>query len=269
MSRLAGAGPLWLVGCGNMGGAMLRAWRSAGLSGDDVLVIDPAASAIEGVRVVAAPPAGAPPAVLVLAVKPQSLDMVAPVLAPYAGAGTQLVSILAGVDVASLRARFPNVGGIARLMPNLAAMVGRGVTLLHADAGADRALAEALAAAAGHAEWLDDEGLFDAGTALSGCGPAFLFRFVDALADAGRDLGLAPDVAARLALATVDGAARFAAAADADPAVLADRVASPGGATREGLNVLDRPDGLRALLDATLRAAARRSQELAEAARRG
>lgn len=269
MSGLAGAGPLWLVGCGNMGGALLRAWRDAGLADDRVLVIDPAGSAIDGVRVVPAPPAGEQPAILVLGVKPQALDSVVPVLTPFAGGGTQLVSILAGVDVASLRARFPNVAGIARLMPNLAAMVGRGVTLIHADAGADRALAEALAAAAGHAEWLDDEALFDAGTALSGCGPAFLFRFIDALAGAGRDLGLDPDVAARLALATVDGAARFAAVADADPGTLADRVASPGGATREGLNVLDRADGLKPLLDATLRAAAERSRDLAAAARAG
>ncbi len=269
MSGLAEAGPLWLVGCGNMGGAMLNAWRAAGLADRNVLVIDPAGRAIDGVRFVAVPPPGEQPAILVLGVKPQILDAVVPVLAPCVGAGTQLISILAGVDVGSLRDRFPNVAGIARLMPNLAAMIGQGVTLLHADAGADRELAEALARAAGHAEWLDDETLFDAGTALSGCGPAFLFRFIDALAGAGRDLGLAPDVAARLALATVDGAARFAAVADTDPATLADRVASPGGATREGLNVLDRRDGLRPLLDATLGAAAQRSRELAQAARAG
>lgn len=269
MTALRDSGPLWLIGCGNMGGALLHAWLAGGLPAGDVLVVDPAEARLpDGVRRVAAIPADAtPPRLLVLAVKPQLLDMVAPAIAGVAGPDTVLVSILAGVDVQTLRARFPRVGGIARLMPNLAAAVGRSQTLLFADNDRAASAGTALAGAAGQVERLPDEGLFDAGTALSGCGPAFLLRFVDALAEAGVALGLPADMAARLALGTVEGTAAFAVASDESPAVLADRVASPGGATREGLNVLDREAGIAALLRDTLAAAARRSGELAAAAR--
>ncbi|WP_302480024.1 pyrroline-5-carboxylate reductase family protein, partial [Sphingomonas bacterium] len=129
------------------------------------------------------------------------------------------------------------------------------------------ALAVALAAPLGHVEWIADEGVFDAVTALSGCGPGFVFRFVDALAAAGAALGLPADQALRLARATVAGSARMAMEADESPSVLADRVASPGGSTREGLNILNRDDALRRLLSETLAAAARRNGELAAAAR--
>ena len=115
----------------------------------------------------------------------------------------------------------------------------------------------------GHVEWIADEARFDDVTALAGCGPGFVFRFADALAQAGAALGLPADQAARLALATLEGAAVMAADADAPPATLADRVASPGGSTRQGLNVLDRADGLVALLTDTLAASARRNREMA------
>src|SRR3546814_18333413 len=101
----------------------------------------------------------------------------------------------------------------------------------------------------GLAEWLKDETQFNLVTALSGCGPAYLFRFIDALAGAATRLGLPEDQAARLALATVRGASTLAAHADVAPGVLADRVASPGGMTREGMNVLDKDDRLLELLD--------------------
>ena len=105
-------------------------------------------------------------------------------------------------------------------------------------------------------------------TALAGCGPAFVFRFIDAIAQAGVALGLDAELAQRLALATVDGAGSMAIGADASPGTLADRVASPGGSTREGLNVLDADDGLNTLMAATLAASERRNREMAAAARR-
>jgi pyrroline-5-carboxylate reductase len=199
-------------------------------------------------------------------VKPQMLDAVAPAIARTHA--PLLLSILAGVEEAALAARI-EAGAIVRAMPNLPVAIGKGVTALFtgsADPGA-RATAAALAAPLGHVEWIGDEAMFDAVTALSGCGPGFVFRFVDALAQAGAALGLPADQAARLALATVEGAAAMAAGADASPAVLADRVASPGGSTREGLNVLDREDALNALLAETLSAARDRNAELAAAAR--
>ncbi|MET0269336.1 MAG: pyrroline-5-carboxylate reductase [Sphingomonas sp.] len=271
MTAAVNEGPLWLVGAGNMGGAMLRGWIAAGRDPATITVIDPTAAGLpEGVLTLAAPPPdGAAPAVLVLAVKPQLLDAVAPVLAPMAAAETLLVSILAGVEIASLRARLPAPHTVVRAMPNLPAAIGRGVTALFADTPTPdtRAMATGLVAPLGDVEWIDREDMFDAVTALSGCGPAFLFRFVEALAQAGEALGLPAEQAARLALATVEGSAIMAAAADVPPATLADRVASPGGATREGLNVLDRGGAITALLGETLAAAARRSAELAAAAR--
>ena len=263
-------GPLWLVGCGNMGGAMLRGWIAAGLDPAQVTVIDPAEPALPaGVTWLPSPPPdGARPATLLLAVKPQLLDRVAPAIAPVLGEETLLLSILAGVEVASLRARFAAPHAIVRVMPNTPAAIGKGVLALYGDvdAATERRVTR-LMAALGLAEWIAREDQFDAVTAVSGCGPAFLFRFVDALARAGAELGLPADQAARLALATVEGAAGLAVAADESPAVLADRVASPGGSTRAGLNVLDEGDALATLLRRTLEAAARRNAEMAAAAR--
>ena len=267
---------IWLIGCGNMGGAMLRGWLADGIDPARIMVIDPALPSLpQGVTCVAEAPKGvAPPDVLLLSVKPQSLDVVAPVIAAYAGSGTLLLSILAGVEIASLRVRFPAPRHIVRIMPNLPASIGKGVTALYVDTddAAIRAQASALMAPLGAVEWLSDEALFDAVTAVSGCGPAFVFRFIEMMAKAGAALGLPADQAARLALGTVEGAALMAAASTDSPATLADKVASPGGSTREGLNVLDAPvdgDGaaLEKLMRATLAASARRNAEMAAAAR--
>lgn len=257
---------LWLVGAGNMGGAMLRGWIAAGLAPEAVTVVDPGAPTVpEGVTVIPAP-AGPAPEVIVLAVKPQLLDAVAPTLANVRPA--LLLSILAGVEEAALEARI-TAESIVRAMPNLPVAIGKGVTALHATKSTDRArgVAEALVQPLGQVEWIDDEAMFDAVTALSGCGPGFVFRFIDALAAAGTALGLPPDQAARLALATVEGSAAMAAGAGESPAILADRVASPGGSTREGLNVLDRENALQTLMKATLAASRQRNAELAAAAR--
>ncbi|AGH50602.1 pyrroline-5-carboxylate reductase [Sphingomonas sp. MM-1] len=264
-------GPLWLVGAGNMGGAMLRGWLAAGIDPDQVIVIDPGAKDLpEGVIAWPAPPPdGAAPAVVVLAVKPQLLDTVAPAIAPALERETLLISILAGVEVASLRQRFPAPEGVVRVMPNTPVAIGKGVMALHgaglSDGAAD--LAGRLTAPLGLVEWIAREDQFDAVTALSGCGPAFLFRFIDAMADAGTALGLPADQAARLALATVEGAALLAAGSDETPGQLADRVASPGGSTREGMNVLDHDGALKELMARTLSASARRNAEMAAAAR--
>jgi pyrroline-5-carboxylate reductase len=271
MTHLSHQGPLWLVGAGNMGGAMLRGWLGAGLDPAQIVVIDPhAANLPDRVTAFAAPPPdGATPATVVLAVKPQLLDAVAPAIAPILEPETLLISILAGVEIASLRVRFPAPKAVLRVMPNTPVAVGKGVMALHGHGLDERATARAaeLMAPLGLVEWIADESLFDAVTAVSGCGPAFLFRFIDALGEAGAALGLPADQAARLALATVEGSALLAAAATESPATLADRVASPGGSTREGLNVLDDGQALKTLLRATLEAAARRNAEMAAAAR--
>ncbi len=258
---------LWMIGCGNMGGAMLHRWIAAGMDPARVTIVTRGdADLPDGVRHRHAIPEGETPEILVLAVKPQQLDVVAPTLAGVRSA--MLVSILAGVELSALASRF-DAGAIVRAMPNLPVAIGKGVTALHtaSDDPAVRGVVEALAAPLGHYEWIADEAQFGAVTALAGCGPGFVFRFADALAKAGAAIGLPADQAARLALATLEGSAAMAAAADVSPAVLADRVASPGGSTREGLNVLDRDDALVALLTATLKASARRNDEMAAAAR--
>ncbi|KQN02643.1 pyrroline-5-carboxylate reductase [Sphingomonas sp. Leaf230] len=263
------AGPLWLIGCGNMGGAMLRRWIAAGLNPATVTVITRSGQgAPEGVRSLTALPDEEAPATVMLALKPQQIDAAQALLAPMRGKPQLLLSILAGVDYAALSQRFA-ADTIVRAMPNLPVAIGKGVTSLYTAGASEEAIAaaEAFAVPLGHYEWIADEAHFDAVTALAGSGPGFVFRFADALAKAGAALGLPVDQAARLAIATLEGSAIMAAEADVSPGILADRVASPGGSTREGLNVLDRDDALVALLTATLAASERRNAEMAAAAR--
>jgi pyrroline-5-carboxylate reductase len=254
-----------------MGGAMLSRWLASGLDPARVTVIRPSGRVVaDGVRVTTAPPEGEPPpAVLMLAFKPQKLDEAAPPLVGAAGLDTVLLSILAGVERVALARRFPAAGAIVRAMPNTPVAIGRGVVALSGGdvAAGVRTSVDALMAPLGLVEWLADERALDAATALAGSGPAFLFRFVDALARAGVADGLDFATAARLGLATVEGAAALAAGAAEAPAALADRVASPGGSTRAGLDVLDRDGALAALLAETLAAARRRNAEMAAAAR--
>jgi pyrroline-5-carboxylate reductase len=261
---------VWLIGAGNMGGAMLRGWIAAGMAPERITVIRRSAMDVPaGVRLLHEVPGGdEQPDVLVLAVKPQQMGAITPLFAAKPGAPRLLVSILAGVETATLSKAFGSAFTV-RAMPNLPVSIGEGVTALYssdADA-AVREEAEALVAPLGLVEWIGSEPLFDAVTALSGCGPGFLFRFIDAMAEAGEALGLPKDQALRLATATVKGSGLLAAQSDESPAVLADRVASPGGSTREGLNVLDADAALKTLLRATLAASAKRNAELAAAAR--
>ncbi len=265
-------GPFWLIGCGNMAGAMLTGWHDAGIDPGQITVIRPSGTPVaNGIRVLTHYPEDEVPALAMLGVKPQKLDEVAPELARILDPATILVSILAGVEQQTLRARFPNIANIIRAMPNTLVQLRQGVIGLHsdsADAGA-RQLVERLMAALGLAEWIDDEPLFQAIAAFPGAGPAFLFRVIDALAAGGEALGFDPAQAARLAAATVAGAAALASASNESPETLANRVASPGGMTRAGLNVLDDGEALKGLLRRTLEAAHRRGLEMAEVARKG
>ncbi len=259
-----------IVGCGNMGGAMLAGWLRAGMPASGFTVVDPyLAEAPKGVTLLRELPEG-PFDTLLLGVKPQMLGDVAPALSRLAGPQTVVMSILAGVELESLAARFPQVRGLVRIMPNLAAAIGKSPVALHAlglDEGG-RAQVTALMRPLGVPEWLADESLFDAVTALAGSGPAFVYRFIDALAAGATALGLPAEQAQRLTLATVEGAARLASASPHSPGELARRVASPGGTTQAGLDVLDADGALARLIEATLKAAADRSAEMAREARK-
>ena len=263
---------LVLVGAGKMGGAMLQGWLALGLPPAAVAVLDPFAApelialcASKGVAL--NPPMGslAAPQVLVLAIKPQMLDQAAPDIAPLVGAGTLVLSIMAGKTMGDIAARLPATS-IARAMPNTPASVGRGVTGVAASAGvttAQRAMADALLRAIGAVEWVADENLIDAVTAVSGSGPAYVFHLVEALALAGEKAGLPADIALRLARATVEGSGELMfREPGVSAAQLRKNVTSPGGTTAAALEVLMAPDGLSALMERAVAAAKRRAGEL-------
>ena len=250
---------------------MVEGWRAAGVDLAGVTVIRPSGKAVEGVRTVTELPAGEAPRFVMLGVKPQKLDEVAPGLAPHVGRVTILVSILAGVSAATLRRRFPDARAIVRAMPNLPVAQRAGVTALYCEDSDDgaRGEVEALMAALGLAPWCDDEASFSAIGGVAGSGPAYVARFADALARGGEGLGLDAELARSVAVQTLIGTAAMA--ANGEPmSDIARRVASPNGTTEQGLAVLDAPDGLQRLVDAMLAAAIERGRRLAdEAAGRG
>ena len=262
--------PTWFVGCGNMGGAVIDGWRLAGIDLSNVTVIRPSGKPVEGVRTVSSlPEAGVPPKLVVLAVKPQKLDEVAPELKPWITGRATIVSILAGAEVASLRARFPAAGAIVRAMPNLPIAIRRGVTALYTE-DADEALKQQIGdlfVALGWGMWTADESKLAAIGSVAGAGPAYVARFIDALIKAAEQRGLSREIASTIALATVLGTAWMAAATNESMDAIANRVASPKGTTAAGLAVLDKERVLDQLIALAIDAAARRGAELAEEAR--
>jgi len=258
----------WLVGCGNMAGAMVEGWRRAGVDLSHAVAIRPSGGSVDGVRTVTELPEGTPRFAL-LGIKPQKLDEVAPVLADKLGPETTLVSILAGVEAASLRHRFPAAGAIVRAMPNLPVSEGCGVVALFSpDAGAQlRDELHRLFGMLGTSVWTASEDELVAIGSVAGAGPAYVARFIAALAKAGEGRGLEPELAARVALETVFGTAVMARARDEAMDEVARRVASPKGTTEAGLAVLDAGHALDHLVADTIAAAARRSRELAAEAR--
>jgi pyrroline-5-carboxylate reductase len=260
--------PTWFVGCGNMGQAIIDGWRTAGIDLSQVVVIRPSGTPVEGVRTVRSlPEAGIPPKMVVLAVKPQKLDEVAPQLKPWITGRTTVVSLLAGAEAASLRQRFSAAGAVVRAMPNLPVAIRRGVTALYTDS-ADEALKRQLGdlfAALGWSMWTVDEARLAAIGSVAGAGPAYVARFVAALAKAGEARGLSREIASTVALETVLGTSWMVATTGEAMDAVVKRVASPNGTTEAGLAVLDK--ALDELIGVTIEAAARRGAELAEAAR--
>lgn len=269
-------GTLLLAGAGNMGHALLAGWLQGGLEPRRIMVQDPAPQPhirqeleARGIKVhaeVAAAPE--PPAVVLLAVKPQVVDQVLPQLAKLVGAGTVVVSIAAGQQIAGLAARLPEGTALVRAMPNTPASVGRGITVAvgnpHLTAG-QRDACDRLLRAVGEVAWVDDEGLIDAVTAVSGSGPAYVFYLAECLAEAGVAAGLAPALARQLARATVAGAGELLHRSLLDAATLRRNVTSPGGTTAAALEVLmAESGGMPELMRNAVAAAAQRSRELAK-----
>ncbi len=269
---VASAGSLVLVGCGKMGTALLGGWLAGGAA-RQYLVVEPA-GAPPGLASTAniswhgsaeALPNAASPDAVVFAVKPQVVDEVLPGYRRWARPETLFVSIVAGKTMAGIT-RHLGPAALVRTMPNTPAAIGRGITVACASplvTADQRRLCDRLLAAVGETAWVDDEGLLDAVTAVSGSGPAYVFLLIETLARAGEAAGLPPGLAARLALATVAGSGELARVSDESPAQLRDNVTSPGGTTRAALDVLMAPDGLGPLLERAVAAATRRSRELA------
>ena len=262
--------PTWFVGCGNMAGAMVEGWRDAGVDFSNAIVIRPSGAPVNGIRTVAALPDEPAPQRCVLGFKPQMLRGIAPDLAPRLSSETVLVSMLAGVEAGTLRAVFPAVRSIVRIMPNLPVGNRRGVTALFStDADAElRQRLQRLFDLLGLVIWTDKEAEFAAIGAVAGAGPAYVARFIAALANAGQERGLDPELAARIALETALGTALMADAKGESMEEVARRVASPNGTTEAGLAVLDADGVLDRLIAETIAAAARRGAQLAEDARR-
>jgi pyrroline-5-carboxylate reductase len=264
---------LVLIGAGKMGGAMLEGWLRIGMAPAAVSLIDPMPSeemiALAGEKGMRLNPEAKdlPPAeVVVLATKPQMLDMAAPAVQGFLHPQTLLISILAGKTLGDLAARLPNASAIIRAMPNLPASVQRGMTAAASGKGVSalqRATADTLLASIGKVEWLADEGLIDAVTALSGSGPAYVFHFVECLAAAGAAAGLPADVAERLARATVEGAGELLFQWPLPPGILRENVTSPGGTTAAALAILMADQGLKPLIGKAVAAAKSRASELA------
>ena len=254
------SGTILLAGAGKMGSALLEGWLALGLAPGNLTIIEPAPASRP--RVVGTPQQVA---AAVVAVKPQVASEVMPVLAPLIGANTAVVSIMAGRTLRFLEAALPHAA-LIRAMPNTPAAIGRGITVAVANprvSREQRALVDTLLSAVGAVEWVADEALMDAVTALSGSGPAYVFLLAEAMARAGVAAGLPPALADKLARATVAGSGELLHRSPLDAATLRQHVTSPGGTTAAALDVLMAKDGLDPLMIRAIAAATKRSRDLA------
>ena len=265
------SGLIALIGAGKMGGALLEGWLRLGLDPRKLAVIEPQPNpditALAGRGLQLNPDAAVlrQANAVVIAIKPQAAEEALAALAPHISSSAVVISIMAGRTLRFLAALFSGAGAIVRAMPNTPAAIGRGITVAVA-AKADarqRQLADRLLGATGAVEWVEDESLMDAVTALSGSGPAYVFLLAEALAHAGAAVGLPAHLAEKLARETIAGAGELLHRSHQDAAILRQNVTSPAGTTAAALAVLMRPNGLVRLMSEAIAAATARSRELA------
>jgi len=273
-SHITSAVPTSLVlfGAGKMGGAMLEGWIAVGMNTAASIVLDPQPSlevqTLCGQKKIPLNPPlkdVSPPEAIVLAIKPQMLEAAAQVINRLVAPETLVVSILAGKTIADLQRKVPQAKAIVRAMPNLAASVRRSATAAVAtkETGeGQKKLAHELLSSIGTVEWLQNEALMDAVTALSGSGPAYFFYLAECLAHAGASVGLPPELSAHLARATMIGAGELLAQSELPPGKLRHDVTSPGGTTAAALEVLMAKPGMADLMQAAVAAAKGRAQQL-------
>jgi pyrroline-5-carboxylate reductase len=265
------SGLLVLVGAGKMGSALIAGWLRLGLDPRKLAVLEPEPSpqitalAGRGLRLNPDAEALRGASVVVVAVKPQTAGEALAALAPKLPASALVISIMAGCTLRFLSSALPRAAAMVRAMPNTPAAIGRGITVAvpwQADAS-QRRLAHRLLGATGAVEWVDDERLMDAVTAVSGSGPAYVFLLAEALAQAGTAVGLPLALADKLARETVAGSGELLRQSKEGAGVLRQNVTSPGGTTAAALAVLMRPNGLPQLMNEAISAATARSRELA------
>jgi pyrroline-5-carboxylate reductase len=264
-------GTIALAGAGKMGGAMLTGWLAQGLDAKRVVVIEPHPSAeisgltAQGVRLNPSAKEAGEVDTLVVAVKPQSFREAGALLKPFVGPSTLVVSIMAGTTIAVLEAVCG--GSVVRAMPNTPAAISRGITVAVPARGVSatqRGIADALLRATGSVEWVDQESLMDAVTAVSGSGPAYVFLLAEELARAGVAAGLPVELATKLARETVAGSGELLHRSEQSATTLRQNVTSPGGTTAAALEVLMAPNGMQPLMTRAVAAATQRSKDLAK-----
>ncbi len=265
-------GPLLLVGAGKMGSAMAAGWLEQGLAPHDLIIQDPAPcddalKLIDQHQLVSGedPALPTPPAIIVLAVKPQMMAQILPALADKANEQTLFLSIAAGQNLKTLASHLGDKRPIVRAMPNTPACIGRGMSVACSnqyvlDAQVEHCIT--LLSAVGNIAWINDEAQMDAVTAVSGSGPAYLFALTECMALAGIKQGLDPKLAWKLAKTTLEGAGALMRHSTDNPVILRKNVTSPGGTTEAALEVLMGKKGLPKLMDKAIRAATLRSKEL-------
>lgn len=273
LHRALGSAPgdLVLLGAGKMGSALAEGWLRMGLDPGRLVVIEPQPSefvtglAARGVRLNPDRASLRAVAAMVVAIKPQIAATTLPVFTNLISNDTVVVSIMAGRTLQFLGTALSRHTALVRAMPNTPASIGRGITVAVArDADArQRDLADCLLAATGAVEWIEDESLMDAVTAVSGSGPAYIFLLAEALAAAGVAAGLPKTLAQRLARETVAGSGELLHRSTLDASSLRENVTSPGGTTAAALAVLMGPDGFEKLMREAVGAATARSRELA------
>jgi pyrroline-5-carboxylate reductase len=256
--------PLLLFGCGNMAGAMVDGWIAAGVQSSNFHIVKPTARNVPqgAMHYTSAAQTEQKYDTIMIGIKPAMLADMASDIRSLMAPGAMVISILGGVSSDVLARHFPGARTL-RLMPNLAVALGKSPLGLYSSqlSDADKQAVEHWLAPLGSPYWIDAEGDMEAFTALAGCGPAFLYRFIAALGHAGEQIGLEKEHADRLAKEMIEGAALLAAQSPYNPGELAARVASKGGSTAAGLSVLDKDDALLQLMTHTLRASRDRSEQ--------
>ncbi|WP_346910007.1 pyrroline-5-carboxylate reductase [uncultured Roseibium sp.] len=264
--------PFLLVGAGKMGGAMLSGWMAEGLDPSAIVVSDPkpgdeikAILEKHGIRHVTEVSADLAPSIVLVAVKPQMMDVVLPAIAPAIRPDTLILSVAAGTPISRFQTAFGPVP-VARAMPNTPAMVARGITAVFPNDGVSEDQKDTvgtLLSAVGKVVWLESEDQIDMVTGVSGSGPAYVFWLAECLAEAGKAAGLPEELARELAEATVSGAGELMHQSPETPTVLRQNVTSPNGTTAAALEVLMAEDGLKPLMTKAVAAAVNRARELA------